>query len=202
MLVSQRYTNITGKKQLFNIMPIENIPSVIKNGILSYYSANRLNHRSVAMNEIQQRRERVRIPNGLRLHQYANLYFAYNNPMLYKRKDIADSLCILTVSTAVLDIPECVVSDMNASASYVRFFSPEEGIEKIEFDKVFEKYWTHDDYFDTIHHKAIKCAEVLVPNCIDYNYITGACVKTDMAKQQLINMGFNKTILVRPDIFY
>lgn len=202
MYASELYLQRTRKRQLYNIMPIANIPSVIQNGILSYYSAQRVHHMSVAMNEIQIRRENVKIPNGLKLHQYANLYFSYNNPMLYKRKDQADELCILSIASEVLNLLNVVVSDMNASAAYVRFYSPYEGINQLDFDKIFAQYWTHDEYYESIRHKAIKCAEVLVPNCIDYAYVTGACVKGETQKQELIELGFDKTIIVNPRSFY
>lgn len=83
--ISEKYREITGKKCFFNIMPLENIASVIENGILSHDNIN-TEHKSIAMSEIQERREKVYVPNGLRLHQYANLYFDYKNPMLYKKK--------------------------------------------------------------------------------------------------------------------
>lgn len=84
--------------ELHCIMPIANAHSVMTNGILSHEQAAKLAHRSVAMAEIQDRRDKVHVPGGLRLHQYANLYFHARNPMMFKRKDQAGSLCVLRVS--------------------------------------------------------------------------------------------------------
>src|SRR5438046_4685693 len=39
---------------------------------------------SVAMPEIQERRENKRVPGGRMLHEYANMYFDAHNPMLSK----------------------------------------------------------------------------------------------------------------------
>lgn len=83
-------------------MPIANISSVLVHGILSHEQAAKLDHQSVAMTDIQDRRDRVQVPGGLKLHQYANLYFHARNPMLFKRKAQAESLCVLRVSTTVL----------------------------------------------------------------------------------------------------
>ena len=197
------YTQKTNKKQLYNIMPIDNIPSVIQHGILSYNAACNISHKTVAMNEIQERRERVVVTGGLRLHDYANLYFAFDNPMMYKRRSAASELSILAVSPAVMDIEGCVVSDMNASKDLVRFFDPYSGIEQIKFENVFSRYWTnHENLFDYEMHKAQKCAEVLIPHCIDYSYVTGACVKDEQAKQRMIGLGFNKSIIIKPENFY
>ena len=106
------------------IMPVANVPSVMVHGILSHERAGRLNHDSVAMEEIQDRRDRVQVPGGMRLHQYANLYFHARNPMMFKRKDQAGSLCILRISRNVLTLDHVVLADQNASSDYVRFLSP------------------------------------------------------------------------------
>ncbi len=109
-------------KYFYNIMPIENIPSVIKNGILSYDKASSVAHTSVAMSRVQARRERVHIPNGGNLHSYANLYFTYHNPMMYKRREQAYSLCVLVIDPAVIYLDGCVLSDRNAAADLFNFF--------------------------------------------------------------------------------
>src|SRR5437660_361980 len=106
------------------IMPLDNIPSVLKYGILSNERAEKLLHSSVAMQQVQDRRDLKHVPGGLKLHQYANLYFHARNPMLYKRKDEAAKLCVLRVSTEVRNIAGVVLTDCNASSDYVRFFHP------------------------------------------------------------------------------
>lgn len=201
-IISDKYYEITCKKFFYNIMPIENINSVIKNGILSYDAANNIDHKSIAMNEVQEIRSKVNIPNGLNLHKYANLYFAYDNPMLYKKKDEAESLCILAISSRVLDIEGCVVSDRNAATALVRFYSPNEGIYEIDFKKVFAKNWIHDNYYEWLRHKAIKCAEVLIPEYIPYEYIEGAYVLNEESKTALIAQKFDKKIHVSASVFY
>ena len=74
------------------IMPLENIPSVLKFGILSNEGAAKLQHRSVAMEDVQEKRDLKHVPGGLKLHQYANLYFHARNPMLYKRRNEGEYL--------------------------------------------------------------------------------------------------------------
>ena len=61
--------------ELHCIMPIANVASIMQHGILSYDSASKLKHRCVALQEIQDRRDQKQVPGGLKLHQYANLYF-------------------------------------------------------------------------------------------------------------------------------
>lgn len=202
MFVSDVFENITGHKYVYNITAIENIPSIIENGILCYNAVRRLPHSSIAINTVQDRRDRVIIPNGLRLHRYANLYFDYNNPMLYKRKDIAEQICVLAVDASIMDHPDCIFSDRNAATDLVKFYPASEGVNEIDFEKVFAKYWTHDNHYEYLNHKAIKCAEILVPQCVPYDYIIGAYVVSASAKDALVDAGFDKQIFVRPKVFY
>src|SRR5437867_10858120 len=97
------------------IMPLENIPSVLKLGILSNERSAKVPHYSVALEVVQEQRDLKSVPGGLKLHQYANVYFHARNPMLYKRKGEAGRLCVLRVSTEVCNIAGVVLTDCNAS---------------------------------------------------------------------------------------
>lgn len=202
MLASERYYALTKKRYVYSIMPIANIPSVLQYGIVCFDQVQRMQHSSIAMDEVQARRSNVEIPNGLPLHQYANLYFSFHNPMLYKRKDIAGELCILAFSSAVMDIEGCVLTDRNAATSLVRFFSPLEGVEKLDFAKIHAHYWTDPDPIIQREKKAIKCAEVLIPHSISADYIVGAYAVSHEVEAQLRDFGFNKSIVVNKQVFY
>lgn len=202
MLASERYYELTEKRYVYNIMPIANIPSVLQYGIVCFDHMQQIQHSSIAMNEVQVRRSKVEIPNGHSLHQYANLYFSFHNPMLYKRQGMADELCILALSAKVMDIDGCILADRNAATSLVRFFSPLEGIEKLDLEKIHAKFWTDSDPIIQREKKAIKCAEVLIPQSISTDYIAGAYVVSDEAAEQLKNCGFDKRIVVNPQVFY
>src|SRR2546430_13722578 len=86
------------------IMPLENIPSVLKLGVLSNERAAKVPHYSVALEVVQERRDLKHVPGGLKLHQYANLYFHARNPMLYRRKEEAANFCVLLDSIEVRHI--------------------------------------------------------------------------------------------------
>lgn len=66
--------------ELHCIMPMDNVASVLLHGILSYERAARLPHHSVALQPVQDRRDKKHVPGGLKLHQYANLYFHARKP--------------------------------------------------------------------------------------------------------------------------
>lgn len=189
-------------KELHCIMPIANAISVMQYGILSYERAAKLKHHSVAMEEIQDRRDKVQVPGGMRLHHYANLYFNARNPMMYKRKDQADSLCVLRVSREVLALDGVVLVDQNASSDYVRFLSPAQ-IRFINLDQVYADDWRHpDDRIAYFRHKATMCAEVLVPNVVAPELIVGAYVVNQQARQALLATGFNQAVQINAHLFF
>src|SRR5438067_655035 len=124
------------------IMPIGNVPSVMQHGILSYERAAELEHHSVAMQEVQDRRDQKQVPGGLRLHQYANLYFHARNPMMFKRREEADQLCVLRVAIELRHEEGVVFADRNASSDYVRFVHPAQW-RLLSFDDIYAMNWTH-----------------------------------------------------------
>jgi hypothetical protein len=147
--------------ELHYITPIANVPSILDQGILSHNRAQKVEHESVAMPEIQDLRAKVRVPGGRPLHDYVNLYIQARNPMMYKRKDYHEKLCILKISTDVLDLPGVVVSDGNASSNYIRFAGAPQGLEIVESELAFAEWWTHPDYFEMCRRRVARCAEVL-----------------------------------------
>lgn len=137
MRPSELFTKITTQTGLFNIQAIDNISSIMQRGLLSNERASTIKHTSIAMQEVQERRDAVIIPNGMALHKYANVYFDPKNPMLYKRRNENESICILKFDRSILDFEGVVVSDRNASSTYAGFYPPEAGLNEIDFNLVF-----------------------------------------------------------------
>lgn len=197
---SDIFMRVTGKTGLYNIMPFRNISSVLSLGILSNFLAEKLPHVSVAMNEVQSRRDKVNVPNGMPLHQYANLYFDARNPMMYKRQD--EDICVLKISPRVLDLENVVISDRNASSDYASFHEPTKILDKLNYDMIYAKSWVDDNYYLMLKKKSVKCAEVLIPEKILPQYIIGAAVKNQEDKERLEEMGFNKKIYIEKELFF
>jgi ssDNA thymidine ADP-ribosyltransferase, DarT len=96
--------------ELHYITPIENVPSILALGILSNRRARHLKPKSIARQEVQDLRAKVRIPGGRALHEYANLYICARNPMMFVRAALHETTCVLRVSTDVLDLPNVVIT--------------------------------------------------------------------------------------------
>lgn len=192
--------------ELYNIMLISNIKSVLSHGILSNneIKAKGIRHDSVAMQEVQEKRDGKKVPNGLALHDYANLYFDARNPMMYLRSAVnglQESLCILVIDKNVMTIPNVVLTDRNASCDFAQFLEPSQ-IDEIDFDKVYARDWRHPSLAEKWNHKKIKCAEVLVPTSVSPKYIKSAYVVNAATKKVLQETGFNLDIEVEPDMFF
>lgn len=183
-------------------MPLSNVESVLEHGILSYKLASKLPHRSVAMQPVQDRRDKKQVPLGLKLHEYANLYFDARNPMMYKRRQQAAQLCVLRISRTVLDIEGTVITDCNASSDYVRFLAPRQW-KLLDFDDIYAEDWRHPgDPPRFYQHRSRKCAEVLVPHTVPHNFIEGAYVMNGVVDKKLRTIGFAKPIMAAPKVFF
>jgi len=188
-------------KELQCIMPLVNILSVLEDGILSYERAAKLKHHSVAMHEVQDRRDKKQVPHGLKLHQYANLYFHARNPMLYKRKDDAENICVLRISTEVLQIEGVVITDCNAASQYVRFYHPSQ-IFLLDLDAIFAVDWRHhSDPIAYWRHKSQKCAEILIPHLVEPKFLAGAYVVSQDAAGRL-RQRFDLPVTIDQGMFF
>lgn len=195
-------------KELQCIASMKNVSSIVKYGILSHTRVQRVTrgtHVSVADPSIQDRRAKVTVPNGLKLHDYANLYICARNPMmsliLYKRWATKMDLCVLRVSPAVLDIPGTVVTDQNAASKYVAFAAAPAGLHLVREDLTFAESWKHADQIVEWRHKAAKCAEVLVPHRVPPEHLTGVWVAHAEAKRAFDTLGVQLVAEINPHLF-
>lgn len=182
-------------------MPIANIPLVLKKGILCKEQADRQKHKSIAMEKIQGKRDKIQVPGGLRLHQYANLYFNPRNSMMYRILRNRNELCVLVVDVSVLDLPDVAIADRNASSEYVSFCDSDH-IKLLDFNKIYLRDWRSTKKWLYYEQKSKVCAEVLVPQKIDTEFIKSAFVVDMKAKMKLEKTGFTKSIKINPDMFF
>jgi hypothetical protein len=189
-------------QELHYITPVANALSILERGILSHNQALKIQHESVAMDEIQDRRRKVVVPGGKRLHDYVNLYFTGRNPMMYKRHADHAKLCVLRIDTSVLDLPNVVIADQNASSRYVRFGKSPDALLRIDRERLFAHSWQHDDQLEQWRHASLKCAEVLVPDRVEPALIMGAYASCPETLQYLLNFFSPATVVLNADLFF
>lgn len=188
--------------ELHYITPIASLPSIFRLGILSHNRAKRVVHQSAAMHEIQDRRAKVTVPGGRKLHDYVNLYICARNPMMYKRRAQYRELCGLRIKSDVIDLPGTVVCDRNASSEYVVFKAAPDGLSIVNKEWTFAEYWTDPDQITEWQKKAAKCAEVLVPDKVKPDYITGAYVACLEAQDTLENLVRDVPVVINSRLFF
>lgn len=188
--------------ELHYIAPLSNVSSICRLGILSHQSAEKIAHNSVAMQEIQDRRAKVVVPGGRRLHEYVNLYVCARNPMLYKRQAQHAELCVLRISPEVLNLPGVVVTDANASSPYVRFAIAPGGLNIVNRERTFAEYWTDPDPVQYYRRKSAKCAEVLVPGRLDPQFLMGAYVSCEESFARLNELAVALSVAIDRHLFF
>ncbi len=174
MRASEYFKAKTKRNLLYNLCPVQNVANVVRDGLLSHQKAASRFHKDVSDEKIQSRRNQ-KIVNGRRpLHEYANLYFDFRNPMFFRlcREGKQEEIALLVFDCAVLDLPGCLIADRNAASGYATFFDPLPGLRLINFDLVYAQYWAGSgDYVYDLERKAIKNAEVLVPEVVPFSFI-------------------------------
>jgi hypothetical protein len=196
--------NRTDVNELHFIAPIENVPSIIKSGIISHKLSKKIIHKSVAMQEIQEIRKNKKIPGTDKyIHDHANLYFDAHNATLSKLRSKNDEICVLRVSPEVLDLPEIIISDRNAASDWARFYPVPQGLAAIDKNMLFAISWKHpDDQYAEMRHKSIKSAEVLVPNKVESKYIFGAYVANQTALAAFNKLKIELPVEIKNGIFF
>lgn len=169
--ICQQY-GITG---LYHMTHIDNLASILSNGLLSHTQARNNNYlqTDIANNDVNVRRSHNEPIHNRPIHDYAPLYFNPKNPMLYFRKDIQNNIAILEFSPLVLLKEGVIFTDGNASVhttatynSQTQFYSDLNDLNKLDWKCINDKWW--NDYEDG---KRKKCAEVLIPDKIELSFL-------------------------------
>jgi len=169
-------------KELHFIAPIGNVPSILEHGLLCHNLAKELSHRRIDDRDVQARRDNKPVPGTRKtLHDFANLYFDAHNPMLSRRRDENNAICVLRFNPDVLDLPDVIVTDQNAARGWARFEPVASGLAMLDCEMLYARFWLHDDPIEQDRHRGIKCAEVLVPKKVEPQYILGAYVANRIA---------------------
>jgi len=194
-------------EELHYITHIDNLRSIFQYGVLCHRRAHKILCESIADPVIQSLREKVVIPGGKhKLHDYVNLYFNARNPMMFKRKDMHEKLVVLQINPLILDEPEVVISDGNASSGYVKFYPSPEGLEYLNESLIFAEYWTDPNLIIEYRRKCAICAEVLVLDSVSSQFIIGIYVCTQKTYEKVVELlrelSFVDKISTNPRLFF
>jgi hypothetical protein len=198
-------TQITNIKSLFYITHIENIPSILQQGILSHgvIESRGIPFKPIYDLGIVSNRKLKETPNHRSLWEYANLYFQPRNPMMYRvvHEKSHQELAVIGVKPDVLDEEGVLIADGNAANNPTSFFPVSEGLKVIQHQwKVIQSdYWKSED-----GSKRKIMAECLVPDTITPDHIHTIFVADDKTKQKAekILSSSRVPIVPEPNFFF
>jgi len=188
---------------LFYITHIENIPSMLQNGILSHdqIAQQRLEHTPIYDSGIVSSRKE-KIINEESLWYYANLYFQPRNPMLYRviMEKSPDCIAVVAVDKKILGTPDAYITDGNAASGPTKFY-PNSEFKTIErhIDRITSlQWWTESDAT-----KRQIMAECLVPERIPPEYIRAIYVsRHDLADKIRNSVTSGISVIPEPSMFF
>lgn len=198
---------------LFRMTHIENIPHILQNGITHSASANANPYFTpIGDGSLINTRNAFLLQNGRRLGEYIPFYFGARTPMLY----VVQNGFNLVAPTPPENIVYCVSSiqkiiDLNLDFVFtdghaVDGFSTQYSSKDVKnIDAILDKgainakYWRDENDLDM---KRRKEAEFLVLGDIALNAILGYLVYNENARNSLIKLGIDETIIHVKSNFY
>ena len=192
--------NISYINSLYYITHIRNLPSILKQGILSHKKVEELNisYTPIYDTEIVSQRKNKATSEKDSLWEYANLYFQPRNPMMYRVIHETDTkeIAIIGIRPEILQTPGTLISDGNAASNPTKFFSANEGtkILKKQWKIIQNDWWNIDD-----GSKRKIMSECLIPEQIDSKYIHSIFIAGQTVKKKVESIIGLSSIPIIPD---
>ena len=187
-------------KGLYYITHVDNLPSIVKNGILAHRRIleSRIPFTPIYDTGIVSNREKKQVSEGKTLWDFANLYFQPRNPMLYRvlhEKDKAD-IVVIAVQPAVLSAPGALVTTGNAASSDSEILGSAEGQKRVfeNWKVVSSEWWNSMD-----GSKRQIMAECLVPDRIPAEHIHSVYVATQSVAEKVRQMKLVRELPIVPE---
>ncbi len=174
-------------RNLYYITHIDNISSILENGILSHQliEEKKIKYKKIYKQEVVNLRKNKLTPDNKSLWQYANFYMQPRNPMLYLVKSTIGSANLAVLSCYILpavETPGALVTDGNAANWPTRFFPASEFFHVLESLKDVDglEYWKEED-----GSKRRIMAETLVPDRYPQDQIHTILVSNQKTKEKV-----------------
>ena len=183
-------------RYVFHFTDIENLNSIIKNGLLSTNIKNvkGIKHKNIANLTIQDRRANMDVPVGPKgkVHDYVPFYFSSMNPMLLSKlneKNIdQQSIVYFCVKIQRLEVEDAVFTDASANtANTPTFYEDVSDLNKLDWQAIDKKSWGNAS--DDERHR--RMAEALIHKSVDISEIDAILVFNNC----IITMALNHQLL-------
>ncbi len=192
-------------REFYYITHIHNLPSILREGILSHAEVERRGVEPVTVYDkgvVSWRKDKT-APDGHSLWEYANLYFNPRNPMLYRllMEHERTEIAVLGVRKTILDTPGSFVTTGNAARSETEILPRARWRERAgEILKgVDVEYWSEAD-----GSKRRIMAEALVPQRIPPEMIDTIYVADDETRKAVLKVvgSSGPPVVLEPRMFF
>jgi len=176
-------------RELYYITHIDNIPSILKKGILSHerIEKEKVQYTPIYDKEIISRRQNIVVPDGRRLWSFANLFFNARNPMLYRvtREKSVSEIAVLGIRIDVIDRGDVFLTTGNAACEESEIMSSVNAkkIFKEIIKEVSKDWWGIAD-----GSKRKIMAECLVPDAVPSDKIASIYVPNHAALEKVYGL--------------
>lgn len=199
-------------KYAFRITHIDNIPHIIRYGLLRANSPY-IDTKNIAIGDekVILKREDL-IFNNVRLNDCVPFYFGPRSPMLYviqngyngvvRRKPEEIVYCVIRIEDIIKGNIECVFTNGHALSALTEYFDGTQLNELnnlLNYNDVYAAHWNSDIDIDL---KRRKEAELLIKEDLAPEYIRGFVVYNDLAKEKLMGYGVPEGLIVVSDLYY
>lgn len=188
-----------GIDYLYYISDLDNVPSILKEGILSRNQIKNLtiNFTDISVTSVQKKRKSYMKSNyGKDIHDFACLFFDSHTPMLRQlvfefQKD--HEVAILQVDPAILDVSlKSYYTDKSCNRSDFKMYNELKDLNNLKWEYITRDYDLIKSKIDKSKEsylKGIRGAEILVKNKVPPRFISQEIiVKSKKAKKRLIQI--------------
>lgn len=199
----------------FRIIHIDNIPNVLKYGIVHKNSSfASVNYVSIGDTSVMDARQTKQLPNGKMLSDYIPFYFGPRSPMLYNIqygnglliKQLPEDIvyCVVRIEDVIKSTLNCVFSDGHALDGMTSFYDKmdlQRLDEIVHKEDIYATYWFNQNPWDDRKRK--KEAELLFLDDVPLELIKGFIVYNQNALDKMLAFGLSKDqIVVEPKYYY
>ena len=194
-----------GIECLYHLTHINNLPSILANGLLSHnlaYTHYQNKITDISQQEVNARRK-FKKPFAVKkcsLHDYVPTYFNSRNPMSYllHHRGMTNDLVLLKINPDLLLQEDSLFTDGNASCNNTTFFQDLNDLDKIDWSCLNDKVWCHYD-----DGKRRRCAEALIPDLITPRNIMQIAVKNSNVLENILDLvSMDTQIAIQPELFF
>jgi len=177
----------SGYRGLFYITHIDNLPSILRQGILCH---ERIEKEGIQFTPIYDKtivagRGERKVPDGRSLWSFANLFFQPRNAMLYRvlLEKSSGEIAILCVNPTLLNRNDIYIALGGAGSERSPIVSRNDGLKRIlRLKKYIDREW----WSDVDDSKRFSMAECLVPDSVSPDMITTLYVASHELRERLL----------------